>query len=56
YAYRTGQDCEIRYWRNWVTERVSGVIDSVDPVGGALRIDGVDIPFREIMWVAMEDV
>nr|WP_305765127.1 hypothetical protein [Bacillus sp. CBA7126] len=18
YAYRTGQDCEIRYWRNWV--------------------------------------
>ncbi|WP_262011270.1 YolD-like family protein [Bacillus licheniformis] len=56
YAYRTGQDCDIRYWRNWVTERVSGVIESVDPVGGSLRIDGVDIPFREIVWVALEDV
>ncbi|MEC0684966.1 YolD-like family protein [Bacillus sp. FSL K6-1284] len=56
YAYRTGQACEIRYWRNWVAEAVSGVIDSVDPVGGALRIDGVDIPFKEIVWVALEDV
>ncbi|UWS62645.1 YolD-like family protein [Bacillus paralicheniformis] len=56
YAYRTGQACEIRYWRNWVAEWVNGVIDSVDPVGGALRIDGIEVPFREIVWVALEDI
>ncbi|TWJ73172.1 hypothetical protein CHCC20497_1381 [Bacillus paralicheniformis] len=39
-----------------MTERVSGVIESVDPVGGTLRIDGVEVPFREIVWVALEDV
>ncbi|MEC1426610.1 hypothetical protein P9D51_10890 [Bacillus sonorensis] len=43
-------DCEIRYWRNWTTKMVCGVIETVDPVGGALRIDGVEVPFREIVW------
>lgn len=56
YAYRTGMDCEIRYWRNWTTEMVCGVIETVDPIGGVLRIDGVDISFKEIVWVTLEDV
>ncbi|AYC54105.1 MULTISPECIES: YolD-like family protein [Bacillus] len=56
YAYRTGLDCEIRYWRNWTTDSACGVIDSVDPINGTLLIDGIVIQFKEIIWVALEDV